>query len=172
MIVAMTRQGVIGKNNQIPWHLPADLQRFKKITMGYPIVMGRKTFESLPGILPGRRHIVLTRNKDYLARGCEIVTGWEEVETLTAESEKIFVIGGADIHEFALPRAQQLYLTLVHAELKGDTYFPEWNKSHWKEVYRKFRPKDGNNQYDMEYIQYQRITGCTKSLMPGDKPAS
>ena len=163
MIVAMTRQGVIGKDNQIPWYLPADLQRFKKITMGYPIVMGRKTFESLPGILPGRRHIVLTRNKDYPARGCEIVTDWEKVEALVTGSEKVFVIGGAVVHELALPHAQQLYLTLVHAELEGDAYFPAWDKSHWKEVDREFRPKDENNQYDLEYIQFQRTAGCTKA---------
>ncbi len=161
LIVAMTRRGVIGKNNQIPWHLPADLQRFKKITMGYPIVMGRKTFESLPGILPGRRHIVLTRNKKFHAKDCEIVSGWNEMEALLAGSEKVFVIGGTDIHKLALPHAQYLFLTLVHADLDGDTYFPDWNTDHWKEVYRKFYPKDKSNRYDMEFVQYRRKDICT-----------
>ena len=159
IIVAMTPQGLIGKNNQIPWHLPADLQRFKKITIGHPIVMGRKTFESLPAILPGRQHIVLTRNKDYRATACDIVSNWNEVEDLVAEVTKVFVIGGADIYKYALPLAQQMYVTLVHASLEGETYFPKWNGSHWKEIKREFRAKDEKNKFDMEFIQYLRISG-------------
>lgn len=158
IIVAMTSQGLIGKNNQIPWHLPADLQRFKKITMGNPIVMGRKTFESLPSILPGRQHIVLTRNKDYHATGCNIVANWNEVEELVAEVTKVFVIGGADIYKYALPLAQQMYVTLVHANLEGETYFPEWDQSHWQEKERVFRAKDEKNKFDIEFIQYLRIS--------------
>lgn len=157
VIVAMTPQGVIGKNNQIPWHLPADLKRFKTITMGHPVVMGRRTFESLPGILPGRRHVVFTRNKKFSARDCETVSSWKEMEDLLAGSEIVFIIGGADIHELALPRAQHLYLTLVHAELDGDTFFPDWDKRHWEEVDREFYPKDRNNKFDMEFVQYRRI---------------
>jgi len=118
IIVAMTPQGLIGKDNQIPWRLPADLQRFKKITMGHPIIMGRKTFESLPGLLPGRQHIVLTRNPNY---------------------------------------ANQFYATIVHAQLEGDTYFPEWKKDEWQEVEREFRAKDANNEFDVDNILYQRI---------------
>ena len=159
IIVAMTPQGLIGKNNQIPWHLPADLQRFKKITMEHPIVMGRKTFESLPGILPGRQHIVLTRKKDYRATGCDIVSNWNEVEDLDAAVTKVFVISGADIYKYALPLAQQMYVTLVNANLDGETYFPEWNKSQWKEIEREFRAKDEKNKFDMEFIQYIRISG-------------
>ena len=157
VIAAMTHQGVIGKNNAMPWHLPADLQRFKKITMGYPMVMGRKTFESLPGVLPGRRHVVLTRNRDYLAKGCDVVASWQEAEALLAESKKIFVIGGAEVHALALPFAQRLCLTFVHAELEGDTYFPQWDKSHWQEAHRESRPKDEKNCYDLEYVEYLRI---------------
>lgn len=161
VIAAMTHQGVIGKNNAMPWHLPADLQRFKKITMGYPMVMGRKTFESLPGVLPGRRHVVLTRNREYLAKGCEVVACWEEVEALLAGSDKIFVIGGSEVHALVLPFAQQLYLTFVHADLEGDTYFPQWDASHWQEVRREFRPRDEKNCYDLEYVEYLRIGGST-----------
>ncbi len=162
IIVAMTRNRVIGKGNRIPWHQPADLMRFKKITMGCPIVMGRKTFESLPGLLPGRRHVVLTRNRNYLAQNCDVVTGWKEMEVLLADSKKVFVIGGADIHLLALPHAERLYLTLLHAELEGDTFFPNWNQSDWSEEGREFLPRDENNKYDMEFIQYRRIaTGNT-----------
>ena len=163
VIAAMTHQGVIGKNNAMPWHLPADLQRFKKITMGYPMVMGRKTFESLPGVLPGRRHVVLTRNRDYLAKGCDVVTCWEEAEALLAGSGKIFVIGGAEVHALVLPFAQQLYLTFVHADLEGDTYFPQWDEGHWQEVHREFRPKDEKNRYDLEYVEYLRTGGSIRN---------
>ena len=155
--VAMTPQGLIGKDNQIPWHQPADLQRFKKNTMGHPLVMGRKTFESLPGLLPGRQHIVLTRNENYKANGCDVVTNWKQIEELTSKSSTVFVIGGADIYKYALPIAKHLYTTIVHADLEGDTYFPEWDKAEWEEVSREFQAKDEKNKFDMEYIQYERI---------------
>lgn len=156
IIVAMTPQGLIGKDNQIPWHLPVDLQRFKKITMGHPIIMGRKTFESLPGLLPGRQHIVLTRNSNYAAEGCVVVTNWAQIEILV--NGKAFVIGGADIYNYALPIAKHLYTTIVHAELEGDTYFPEWNKDEWQEVEQEFISKDDKNKFDVDYIQYIRTT--------------
>lgn len=156
IIVAMTPQGLIGKDNQIPWHLPADLQRFKQITMGHPIIMGRKTFESLPSLLPGRQHIVLTRNPNYAAEGCVVVSNWAQIEILV--EGKAFVIGGADIYNYALPIAQYLYTTIVHAELEGDTYFPEWNKQEWQEVERELRGKDEKNKFDVDNIQYIRIS--------------
>ena len=131
--------------------------------MGYPMVMGRKTFESLPSVLPGRQHVILTRNRNYIAKGCDIVTCWEEAKTLLAGSEKIFVIGGAEVHALVLPHAQQLDLTFVHAELEGDTFFPRWDKNHWKEVSREFRPKDDKNQYDLENVRYLRINRGLKS---------
>ena len=156
IIVAMTPQGLIGKDNQIPWRLSADLQRFKKITMGHPIIMGRKTFESLPGLLPGREHIVMTRNSNYLAEGCVVVSNWAQIEILV--EGKAFVIGGADIYNYALPLATELYTTIVHAELEGDTYFPEWNKEEWQEIECEFREKDDKNEFDVDFILYQRIT--------------
>jgi dihydrofolate reductase len=154
IIVAMTPQGLIGKKNQIPWHLPADLKRFKKITMGYPIIMGRKTFESLPGLLPGRQHIVLTKNKDYQAVGCDVVTNWEDIAQHI--KNKAFVIGGSKIYEYALPIAKYIYMTIVYANVSGDTYFPKWNQSEWQEVEREYRKKDENNIYDIENILYKR----------------
>ncbi len=158
IIVAMTPTGVIGKNNRIPWHLPADLQHFKKITMGYPIVMGRKTFESLPGILPGRRHIVLTRNCDYGTMGCDVATDWQQVERTTENDAKVFIIGGADIYKYILPMVQRMYLTIVYADIKGGICFPAWDKNEWSELKRDFRPKDEKNVFDMEFIEYLRLT--------------
>jgi dihydrofolate reductase len=154
IIVAMTPQGLIGIDNKIPWHLPADLQRFKKITMGHPIIMGRKTFESLPGVLPGRQHFVLTRNPNYHAEGCTVVTNWAQLEILI--DGKAFVIGGADIYKYALPITKCLYATIVHAELEGDTYFPEWDQEQWREVEREFRAKDANNKFDVDNVLYER----------------
>ncbi len=151
----MTPQGLIGKDNQIPWHLPADLQRFKQVTMGHPIIMGRKTFESLPGLLPGRQHIVLTQNHSYSADGCAVVTNWSQVEILV--ENKAFVIGGAAIYQYALPIAKKLYATIVHAELDGDTYFPDWNQEEWKELKREFCEKNDKNKFDVEYVEYERI---------------
>ncbi len=156
IIVAMTPQGLIGKNNQLPWHLPADLQRFKKITIGHPIVMGRKTFESLPGVLPGRQHIVLTRDKNYQADECDVVTNWQQVKIAALDAAIVYVIGGADIYEYALPVAKYLNITIVHAELNGDTYFPDWDQSKWKELDREYRVKDEKNIFDIEFVQYVR----------------
>lgn len=158
IIVAMTPQGLIGKDNQIPWHLPADLQRFKRITMGHPIAMGRKTFESLPGLLPGRQHIVLTRNQNYVARGCDVAASWDQVKGYTIDATKVFVIGGADIYKYALSHAQELHVTMVHADLEGEIYFPDWDKSKWQVGEREFRAKDNKNEFDTEYIQYLRKT--------------
>lgn len=155
IIVAMTPQGLIGIDNKIPWHLPADLQRFKQITMGHPIIMGRKTFESLPGLLPGRQHFVLTRNPNYIAKGCTVITNWAQLEILI--DGKAFVIGGADIYNYALPITKHLYTTIVHAELEGDTYFPVWEKEEWQEVEREFRARDEKNKFDVDNILYQRL---------------
>lgn len=156
IIVAMTPQRLIGIDNTIPWRLPADLQRFKKITMSYPIIMGRKTFESLPSLLPGRQHFVLTRNPNYVAEGCTVITNWAQLEILI--DGRAFVIGGADIYSYALLVAKHLYTTIVHAELEGDTYFPKWNKEEWQEVEREFRAKDDNNEYDVDNVQYVRTS--------------
>ncbi len=155
--VAMTPQRLIGYNNRIPWHQPADLQRFKKLTMGHPIVMGRKTFESLPGFLPGRQHIVLTRDKHYDRRGCFIATSWEQVADATRDSTTVFVIGGAEVYRYALPIAKRMYMTIVQVRLAGDVYFPAWQRSDWQEMTREFRAKDEHNKFDMEFVQYRRV---------------
>ncbi len=134
IIVAMTRNRVIGRDGGMPWHLPADLKRFKELTMGKPIIMGRKTFESLPGVLPGRRHIVISRNPDYRPAGIEVVGSLDAALAAASDAAEVFVIGGADIFREALPRADRLYITLIDMDIAGDTFFPEFDVAAWREV--------------------------------------
>jgi dihydrofolate reductase len=126
LIVAMTRDRVIGRNNQLPWHLSEDLKRFKQITMGHPIVMGRKTYESIGKPLPGRDNVVLTRDPQYHADGIFVVHSLEEAMARHPDSEQ-FIIGGADIFRLAYPQIQKVYLTFIEQPFPGDTYFPEFN---------------------------------------------
>lgn len=133
-IVAAARNGVIGADNRLPWHLPADLRRFKALTMGKAMVMGRKTFESLPGLLPGRRHIVLTRRAGWSAEGAETAHDLDAALALAGSGE-VAVIGGAEIFALALPRARRLELTEVHADIAGDTFMPPLGPG-WRETGR------------------------------------
>jgi dihydrofolate reductase len=142
LAVAIADNGVIGVEGAIPWHIPTDLRRFKALTMGQPMVMGRKTFESLPGLLPGRRHIVLTRDKGWNEEGAEIAHSLEEALNL-ANSPHIAVIGGAEIYRLYLHRADRIELTEVHAEPDGDAHFPAFNRSDWDETYREHHPAEG-----------------------------
>lgn len=130
IIVAMSKNGVIGKDNKIPWHLSEDLKRFKQITMGHPIVMGRKTYLSIGKPLPGRKNIVITRNPDFSVHGVHdvhIVHSLDEAIKGHKLDEEIFVIGGAEIYKLALPRADKIYLTKLEKEFNGNTYFPDQN---------------------------------------------
>lgn len=132
LVVARAGNGVIGRDGSLPWHIPADLRRFKALTMGKPMIMGRKTFESLPGILPGRRHIVLTRDAGWRAEGAEVVHSTGDALRLAGESD-VAVIGGAQIYALFLPLANRIELTEVHAEVTGDTLMPhigdEWEET-------------------------------------------
>jgi dihydrofolate reductase len=134
LLAAVAENGTIGLDGGLPWHIPADLKRFKSLTMGKPMVMGRRTFESLPGLLPGRRHIVLTRDPAYAAGGAEITASLDQAFTL-ADAPEIAVIGGGQIYAAALPRATRLELTEVHAAIEGDTHFPE-RGDNWRETFR------------------------------------
>ena len=142
LIVARAENGVIGEDGHLPWHLPADLRRFKQLTTGAPMIMGRKTFESLPGILPGRRHIVLTRDKGWAEDGAEIARSVEEALQI-ANAPHIAVVGGAEIYRLFLPLAHRIELTEVHQEPEGDTRFPEFERSDWTENFREHHPADG-----------------------------
>lgn len=125
IVVARARNGTIGKDGTLPWHIPADLKRFKALTMGSAMVMGRKTFESLPRLLPGRRHIVLTRDRDWRAEGAEVAHNVEEALTLAGEDMRLSVIGGADVFALFLPLATRIELTEVIADYRGDTAMPD-----------------------------------------------
>ena len=149
IIAAMARNGVIGKNNQLPWHLPEDLKHFKEITMGHPIVMGRKTHESIGRPLPGRENIVLSRNRHYQASGVHIFPSLAAVQEAYPDQE-IFIIGGAELYRQAWPLAETLYLTLIEQDFAGDTYFPQLN---WDKEFRTLEesPLMTSKQGDLPY---------------------
>lgn len=158
IIVAATDEGVIGKTGGMPWYLPADLAHFKEITMGRPIIMGRITHESIGKALPGRRNIVITANKNYQpAEGAEVVGSLDEALGLTKGEDEAFVIGGQSIYEQALPKAQRIYLTRIHANLDGDKFF-KYNPSDWKEISMEIHPDDRVNRYPYDFIVLERQT--------------
>lgn len=126
IIVAMTKDRVIGKDNQLPWHLSEDLKRFKKITMGHPIIMGRKTYDSIGRSLPGRENIVITRNPSYQAEGVTVVHSLDEAIARRSAEEELFVIGGAKIYQVAFPLVNRMYITFIEKPFEGDTFFPEF----------------------------------------------
>jgi dihydrofolate reductase len=142
LVVAVAANGVIGREGALPWHLPADLRHFKALTIGKPMIMGRKTFESLPGLLPGRRHIVLTRDPDWADEGAEVARSLEEAIAL-ANAPHIAVIGGAEIYRAFLPHADRIEWTEVAAEPAGDTRFPPFDRSEWIETAREVHAPDG-----------------------------
>jgi dihydrofolate reductase len=144
LVVAVADNGVIGIGGGMPWHLSADFRRLKALTMGKPLVMGRKTFDSLPGVLPGRRHIVITRDADWSADGAEVVHSLGDALKL-ANAPQIAIFGGAEIYALALPQADRIELTEVHAAPEGDTRFPEFDRSEWTETFREAHPADGRN---------------------------
>ena len=142
LIVARAQNGVIGRNGKLPWHIPADLKRFKQLTMGSAMVMGRKTFESLPGLLPGRRHIVVTRDRGWRAEGAEVGHSFDEALEL-AGGERVSVIGGADIFRLFLPIADRIELTDVLADVEGDTLLPDPRASgNWRETWSEDHPAE------------------------------
>ncbi len=143
MIVAMAENRVIGRDGGMPWHIPADLKRFKALTMGKPMIMGRKTFESLPGLLPGRRHIVLTRDRDWEAEGAEVVYGIGNALIKAGEPE-VCVIGGAEIFRMFMRVADAIELTQIQGAVEGDTYMPEWDRRWWREVSREKVEAEGD----------------------------
>jgi dihydrofolate reductase len=153
----MSENRVIGLNNKLPWHLPADLRHFKNLTLGKPILMGRKTWESLPGILPDRRHIVLTHDKGYAANGCTLVHSFEQVLAMLGDVPEVMIVGGAALYELALPYADRLYMTLVHTRLEGDVYFPPFDPSQWRESGRQYHPADAENVYALSFINLERM---------------
>jgi len=136
-IVAMSLNRVIGKNNQLPWKISEDLKRFKTITTGHPIVMGRKTFESIGRVLPHRENIIISRQMGYRVEGAQVVQSLEgALELCKGKTDEVFIIGGAEIYRLALSQTDRLYLTLIHQEIEGDAFFPEFARSEFTEVSR------------------------------------
>jgi dihydrofolate reductase len=155
-VVAMAENRVIGRDNALPWHLPADLAHFKRVTMGKPIVMGRKAFEAIGRPLPGRHNIVMTRNPSYTASGCSVVHSLEQAIAAAGAVEEIAVIGGEDIYQLFLPITDLIHLTVVHTELDGDTWYPALDESAWRTISQDERPADDKNPYRMTFTQLRR----------------
>ena len=154
MIVARSRNHVIGKDNQMPWKISADLQFFKKVTMGYPIIMGRKTWESIGRPLPGRRNIVVSRNSDYQANGAELVSSLDQALQSLRDFERVFVIGGQQLFNQAFPLADQLFITESELEVEGDTFFEVPDPQNWK-IVEKTEASEGDIQFS--YVTLTRI---------------
>jgi len=157
IIVAMDRNRLIGRNNELPWRLPADLQHFKKTTLGKPIIMGRKTWESLGRALPGRINIVITRKHDYRAAGAVVVHSLHEALSAAGDAEEAMIIGGADLYAQALPAADRLYLTRVDGEFEGDAWFPQLDEAQWRVEQKTHFEKDDKNEFSCEFIIMTRI---------------
>lgn len=156
MIVATANNRIIGKDNDMPWHLPADLQYFKKITLGKPIIMGRKTFESIGRPLPGRRNIVISRDVNYTADGVDTVTSVDAALALVEGIEEVMVIGGGAIYQHCIVAANRLYITHIKADIDGDTQFPEYDLNVWKKISTEVRPADEKNKYELNFCVYER----------------
>jgi len=153
IIAAISRNGVIGARGKMPWHMPADLKHFRRLTKGHVVVMGRKTYESMGGALPRRHNVVLTRDASFAAAGCEVVGS---VEAVLREERPVYIIGGAEVYRQFLPHADVLYLTRIDAEFEGDTFFPAFDESQWRVVSAVDRPKDDQNPYDCTFLEYRR----------------
>ena len=158
IIVAVAENNVIGKDNKLIWHLPEDLKRFKKLTTGHTIIMGRKTFESLGRILPNRKHVILCNDMELNIEdeNVEVLEDISMLKQYIDSTEENFVLGGATIYKLLLPYANKIYLTLIHEKFEGDVFFPEIDEREWKIVETEKGLKDEKNPYDYEYITYTR----------------
>lgn len=156
IIAAMDRNRLIGNKNRLPWHLPADFAHFKAVTMGKPIIMGRKTFESIGKPLPGRTNIVLSRDTNTCFEGATCVTSFEEALAVVADENEIMIIGGSTIYEMLLPKVNRLYLTYVNAAFEGDAWFPEFDENQWVEKEIVTHQADEKNAYDCRFVTLER----------------
>ncbi len=159
LIAALTRNRVIGRNNDLPWHLPDDMKYFMQTTKGHHVIMGRRNYDSIPEKfrpLPNRTNLVVTRQKDLRLPQCRVVNSLEEAVEVarTAGEQELFIIGGAAIYTLGMPLANRLYLTEIDTELPGDTFFPDFNKSEWREVSRKHHPADDRHAFPFDFVIY------------------
>jgi len=156
MIAAAAENKALGKNNELVWHLPNDFKRFKNLTSGHHIIMGRKTFESFPKPLPNRTHIVISRQKDYNPEGCIVVDSMEKAIEACPKGDISFIIGGGEIYKLGLPFSDKIELTVVHHNFDADAFFPEINPEEWELINSDFQPKDEKHLYDYTYQTYLR----------------
>lgn len=156
LIAAAGENNELGKNNDLVWHLPDDFKRFKKLTSGHHIIMGRKTFDSFPQPLPNRTHVVITRQENYKKPGIIVVHSLERAIELTKDDPQPFVIGGGEIYKMAIDIADKIELTRVHGEFEADTFFPEIDESQWELVSEEYHEKDEKHQYAFTYLTYER----------------
>ena len=171
MVAALGLNGVIGRDGDLPWRLPADLKRFKKLTLGHPILMGRTTYESIGRPLPGRRNLVLSRS-GFTADGVEVFTHFPAALDASQPAEELMVIGGARVYEAVLPRADRLYLSVVHGEFAGDTWFPQIHANDWTMVSTDHVPADARNQWAHTWFTLDRNTGPKFNPPPHPFPES
>ena len=157
IIVAMGNGNVIGKDNKLIWHIPEDLKRFKRITIGKTIIMGRKTFESLGGLLPHRKHIVLSKTRGLNTDAIKVISDISEIKDYIESAEEHFVIGGQAIYALLMPLASKLYITRIYQDFEGDVFFPEVNEEEWKLVSTEKGIRDEKNDYEYEYLIYERV---------------
>lgn len=156
IICAMDENRLIGKDNALPWHLPADLAFFKQTTMGKPILMGRKTYESIGRPLPGRQNIIITRDETFQAEGCDCCSSIDAAIELASGHEEVMLIGGQSLYHQTLKLAQQLYLTRIHASFEGDAWFPEFSESDWQQTWREDHKADEKNRHDYSFVKYSK----------------
>jgi len=173
LIAAVARNGVIGQDNSLPWHLPEDQQHFRRTTLGAPVIMGRATWDSLPPRfrpLPGRRNIVLTRQSDWRADGAQPAHTLAQALDAAADAPRVFVIGGAEIYALALPRADELVLTEIQRDFVGDSHFPTWPREQFREVRREHHPAQAPDGFAFDFVTYRRqqadISPATKKATP------
>jgi len=160
IIAAVARNGVIGIGNQMPWHLPEDLKRFKRLTLGHAVIMGRRTFESIIAAsgkpLSGRNNIVVTRSREWAHSGCCTVHSLEAALAAVRERQDAFVIGGTEVYALALPIASRLHMTEIEGDFDGDAFFPDFDRSRWREVSRERNPPDGSEGLAYAFVEYER----------------
>ena len=156
IVVAMTADRVIGRDGDLPWHLSADLKRFRTITLGHPIIMGRRTHESIGRPLPGRENIVVSRRPGFTAAGCTAVADFDAALAAAGHAAEVMVVGGASLYAEALPRAARLFLTEVDADIDGDTFFPPLDRNEWIERSRETHPADAGNDYPYSFVVLER----------------
>jgi dihydrofolate reductase len=156
MIAAASENNALGKNNELVWHLPNDFKRFKNLTSGHHIIMGRKTFESFPKPLPNRTHIVISRQEDYNPEGCIVASSMEKALEICPKDETSFIIGGGEIYKLGMPFSDKIELTVVHHNFEADAFFPEINIEEWEITSSEFQSKDEKHLFDYTYQTYSR----------------